>query len=101
MKRTDSSIWLIAAVVLVSCQAAMAVPTFQVYIKDGTGGSLGADEHTRFTSDSELKLTAVGSYGPKTTSLTEGTLVLAVPQWQTGMISSSGDLRALNKVQCV
>jgi hypothetical protein len=101
MKRTDSSIWLVAAVVLVFCQAAMAVPTFQVYIKDGTGENLGADEHTWFTSDSELKLIALGSYGPKATSLTEGTLVLSVPQWQTGTICSCGDLRALNKVQCV
>lgn len=90
MKRTDSSVWLIAAVVLVFCQAAMAVPTFQVHIKDGTAGNLGEDEDTWFTSDSAFKLIAVGSYGPKTTGLTEGTLVLSVPKGQTGTISISG-----------
>jgi len=90
MKRTDSSIWLIVAVVLVSCQAATAVPTFQVYIKDGTPGNLGADEDTWFTSDTAFKLIAVGSYGPKTNSLTQATLVLSVPQGQTGTISISG-----------
>jgi len=101
MRRTDSSVWLIAAIALVFCQAAMAVPTFQVYIKDGTWGNLCADEHTWFTSDSELKLIGVASYGPKATSLTEGTLVLSVPQCQTGKICSSGDLCALNKIQCL
>ena len=46
MKRMDSSVWLIAAVVLVSCQAAMAVPTtysFTHITEPGDGSSELAD----------------------------------------------------------
>jgi hypothetical protein len=62
MKRTDSSVWLITAVVLVSCQPAMAVPTFQVYIQDGTPGTIGEDQDTWFGGGSPLELIVVGAY---------------------------------------
>jgi hypothetical protein len=94
MKRTDSSNWLIAAVVLASCQAAMAVPTFQVYIKDGTPGIIGEDQDTWFGGGSPLDLIVVGAYNlggsKETVKLTQVTLVLSVPETEMGAISITG-----------
>ena len=88
MKRLDVSCWLLAAFVLLFVgQAVMAVPTFQAYIVNGTGGTQGEDEDSWFTTQNPFDLIVVGSYGPKTASLTEVTLAASVPIGETGTIS--------------
>jgi len=76
--------------VLLLCQSALAVPTFQVYIEGSTAGTWGDDEDTWFTTDSSFNLIVAGAYGPKTVSLTDVTLLVSVPKGETGTISISG-----------
>jgi len=71
-------------------QALLGVPTFQVYIDGGTADDVGLDHDTWFTYSSPFDLIVVGAFGPKTASLTEGTLVLSVPQGESGTIDISG-----------
>ena len=75
---------------LVSLSPALATPTFQVYIEGATAGSAGGDEDTWFTNDGTFNLVAVGAYTPNTASLSFGTLLVSVPQGQTGTISIGG-----------
>ncbi|RPJ36710.1 MAG: hypothetical protein EHM35_07645 [Planctomycetaceae bacterium] len=75
---------------LVSLSPALATPTFQVYIEGATAGSVGGDEDTWFTNDGTFNLVTVGVYTPNTASLSFGTLVVSVPQGQTGTISIGG-----------
>lgn len=91
MKRLDVSCWLLAAFVLLFVgQAAMAVPTFQVYIYGATAGNYYEDQDTWFTTDSSFSLIVVGAHGPKTADpLTEVTLLLSVPDGETGTIAIS------------
>jgi len=87
MKRLDVSCWLLAAFVLLFVsQAAMAVPTFQVYIVDGWGGTQGEDEDSWFSYENPFELIVVGAYN-NTASLTEVTLSVSVPIGETGTIS--------------
>ena len=81
-------IMLLAGALAASC--AYAVPTLQVYIDGATAGTIGGDEDTWFTGNSSFDLILVGAYGPKTTSITNGTLVASVPQGQTGSITING-----------
>jgi len=71
-------------------QAALAVPTFQTYIQGATAGTIGQDQDTWFIDHSPFNLIVVGVYGPKTDNLTNVTLVLSVPEGQTGTISITG-----------
>jgi hypothetical protein len=79
---------LFVAVLPAAC--AYAVPTLQVYIDGATAGTIGGDEDTWFTGNSSFDLILVGAYGPKTTNITNGTLVASVPQGQTGSITING-----------
>jgi hypothetical protein len=67
-----------------------AVPGFQVYIRDAVAGAIGQDEDTWFTFCSSFDLVVAGAYGPDTLDLTEATLVVSVPQGQTGIILLTG-----------
>ena len=93
MKRLDVSCWLLAAIVLLFVgQAARAVPTFQVYIDGATAGDYYGDQDTWFTTDSSFSLIVVGAHGPKTLDpLTEVTLLLSVPDGETGTIAIRDD----------
>jgi len=90
MKLSNLASWLTLSIVLVVSQAALASPTFQTYIKGATAGTIGQDQDSWFTYDSTFDLIVVGAYRPNTNNLTNVTLVLSVPQGQTGTISISG-----------
>jgi hypothetical protein len=80
----------IASVVLLFAQAAVANPTFQAYSPDAMAGDWGADQDTWLVQDHTFDLVVVGSYGPHTASLQEVTLLVSVPESQTGSITITG-----------
>jgi hypothetical protein len=65
-----------------------AVPTFQVYLIGGTANDFGADAPTWMTGNNTFDLLLVGAYN-NTESLQYGTLVVSVPQGQSGTITIS------------
>jgi hypothetical protein len=79
---------------LVLASPALAVPTWQAYIDGGTAGDMGSDEDSWFTSDTSFDLIVVGSYkvngNKQTTSLSEASLVVSVPEGEQGTISIVG-----------
>jgi hypothetical protein len=90
MKMLKISSGLLLVISLLFSQPVLAVPTLQTYIVGGTAGTLGFDEDTWFTGTSPFSLIVAGAYGPKTVSLKEVTLLLSVPQGQTGTITIAG-----------
>jgi len=86
--------WLIVVSLLALNQQLFAIPTFQVYSPDGTAGDWGNDEDTWLVTSSIFDLVVVGSYqvetngqGQSTTkALTEVTILVSVPEGQTGTI---------------
>jgi len=90
MKRADGSSLAMVAILVLFTQAVIAVPTFQAYITNGVGGTQGEDEDSWFTTESSFELIVVGTYGPKTLSLTQVTLTASVPIGQSGTISITG-----------
>jgi len=90
MKMLKISSGLLLVISLLFSQPVLAVPTLQTYIVGGTAGTLGPDEDTWFTGTSPFSLIVAGAYGPNTKSLTEVTLLLSVPQGQTGTITIAG-----------
>ena len=75
---------LITTLLLLLSQSASAIPTFQTYIEGATAGSYGNDQDTWYTTTSSFNLIVVGSYGPLTENLTEVTLLVSVPEIETG-----------------
>jgi hypothetical protein len=73
--------------------SAHALPTFQVYIDGATAADMGGDEDTWFSAANPFTLVVVGAYGPHTVSLTKGTLLLSIPEGETGTVTfaSLGD----------
>jgi len=71
------------------CHPASAQPTFQVYSPDATAGDYGADQDTWFVTSSSFELWAIGAYHNEL-SLTNATLLLSVPDGETGTISITG-----------
>jgi hypothetical protein len=67
------------------------VPIFQAYIVGATPDTIGPDEDTWVTANNPFELIVSGAYGPLTESLTEVTLLISVPQGETGTISIVGD----------
>jgi hypothetical protein len=67
---------------------AMALSTFQTYISGATAGSYGPDQDTWWYNNisGSFNLYVVGAYGPNTTSLTGVTLLISVPDSETGTI---------------
>lgn len=90
MKLLSLTSWLALSIAIAVSQVALAVPTFQTYIEGAAAGTIGQDEDTWFIDHSPFNLIVVGAYGPKTKNLTNVTLLLSVPQDQTGTISISG-----------
>lgn len=93
MKMRDMYLAL-AAILAVLCQNTMAVPTFQAYIDNGSAGTIGQDADTWFGTSSTFDLIVVGAYNlsgsKETIALEQVTLVLSVPDGQTGTISITG-----------
>ena len=91
MKTARKSLgWLLLAICFMSAQSATAVPIFQAYIDDADAGTIGLDENTWFTTSNSFDLIVSGAYGPETISLTEVTLLISVPDGETGTISITG-----------
>lgn len=88
MKRTKSLRTLLLAISFLFTQSALAVPVFQVYVDGAT--AVASDEDTWLTTSDSFDLIVAGAYGPKTQSLTDVTLLICVPQNETGTISISG-----------
>jgi len=67
---------------------ALAVPTLQTYINGATAGDYGSDEDTWwYSGGGPFSLYVVGAYGPNTLSLAGVTLLISVPNGETGTIS--------------
>jgi len=75
---------------LILLSPALATPTFQTYIQGAEAGSIGGDEDTWFTNSGTFNLVVVGAYTANTADLPFGTLIVSVPQGQTGTISIGG-----------
>jgi len=75
-------------------QQVFAVPTFQVYSPQGTAGSIGEDQQTWFVTDSSFELVVAGAFTNGFTSLTNVTLLVSVPDDQTGSITITGSAPA-------
>ena len=72
-------------------QPAFAVPTFQVWSPDYEyAGDWGPDEQTWFVTDSSFELVVAGAFTNGFTSLTNVTLLVSVPDGQTGSITFTG-----------
>ena len=91
------SIVVVITSLLLMSQPASALSTFQVYSPDGTAGTWGDDEDTWLVQTNPFSLVVVGSYQAAhgqgqsaTDNLTEVTLLVSVPQGQTGTISITG-----------
>jgi len=91
MRSAKSLIWLVLTISILLARGASAVPVLQVYVDGGTPGTIGSDENTWFTTSNSFDLIVSGAYSPKTKSLTEITLLISVPEGETGTISISGD----------
>ncbi|HIC91990.1 MAG TPA: hypothetical protein EYP21_08060, partial [Syntrophaceae bacterium] len=77
--------------IFIGSGVAMAIPTLQVYIPDSTAGSWGEDEDSwiAIVLPGTFDLYAVAAYGPKDENIIQGTLLITVPQGQSGTISFS------------
>lgn len=93
MKMQDAY-FALAAILAILCQPATAVPTFQAYIDNGAAGTIGQDQDTWFGTSSTFDLIVVGAYNlggaKETVALKQITLVLSVPEGQTGTVSVTG-----------
>lgn len=96
MKVLEKLILVVVTLLVLMSQPALAAPTFQTYIEGGTPGTLGDDQHTWFTTESSFTLKVVGAYKNGTTLLTEGTLLLSVPEVETGTITITGGATLLD-----
>jgi len=90
MKALKIPICFVAAVLISGVpMPALAQPTFQVYIPDATAGDYGPDQDTWFVTSPSFELWAIGAYHSEF-SLTNATLLLSVPDGETGTISITG-----------
>ncbi len=90
MKKTKSLSALLLAISFLFTQRALAVPVFQVYIEDAAPGAVASDEDTWLTTSDSFDLIVAGAYRPKTKGLTDVTLLICVPQDETGTIFITG-----------
>ena len=92
MKNFRISLCFVVGVLIVGVSTpAPAQPTFQVYSPDATmAGDFGPDQDTWFVNSSPFELWAIGAYHSNTISLTGATLLLSVPDGETGTISITG-----------
>jgi hypothetical protein len=81
---------IMMAFLLIIPKTALALPSLQVYIPGSTAGTSGEDEDTWFghVLPGTFQLYVVGSYGPNDVSITNGKLLVTVPEDQTGGIIS-------------
>jgi hypothetical protein len=79
-------------------QPAFAIPTFQVWSPDFEyAGDYHGDQDTWFVTqdsltDGSFELWVIGSFASNIDALTDGTLLLSVPDGETGTISITGNI---------
>lgn len=84
------SIVIVISIIMAIPGFALALPTLQTYIYGATAGDYGPDEDTWwYTGTVPFTLYVVGAYDPNMVSLTGVTLLISVPQGETGTISFS------------
>ncbi len=100
MKISNVSIALVFVVLLLMSQPLSAVPTFQVfgYDSDAIAGDWHSDEDSWLVDENPFNIVVVGAYQASngqgqsaTETLTEVTLLVSVPQGQTGSITITPD----------
>jgi len=72
---------------------ALAIPIFQTYIQNAIPDTIGQDQTTWFSTSNSFNLLAVGAYTGDTLSIEDmrnATLLISVPQGETGTISVGG-----------
>ncbi|MHC4742519.1 MAG: hypothetical protein ACYS8Z_11445, partial [Planctomycetota bacterium] len=79
----------VAAILAIICQSVMAVPTLQVYT-DGLAGDQGPDQDTWFTTDNPFTVTVVGAFSDGFVKLEQVTLLVSVPEGESGTIYVDG-----------
>ena len=94
MKRRDMYLAL-AAILMIVCQTAVAVPIFQVYSNDLGSGDWGLDQDaldqdTWFTDDNPFTITVVGAFSAGFVNLEQVTLLVSVPEGEAGTITVNG-----------
>ena len=104
MKNLKIPIWPALAILFLFSQAVLAVPTLQVFgyndgetPADAVSGTWGDDEQSWLVNTNPFNLVVVGNYQvatgqgqSATDNLEQVTLLVSVPQGQTGTISISG-----------
>jgi hypothetical protein len=104
MKVLKIPIWVSLAILLLFSQTVLAVPTLQVFgyndgetPADAVAGTWGEDEESWLVDTNPFNLVVVGAYQAArgqgqsaTENLEQVTLLVSVPQGQTGTISISG-----------
>jgi len=82
---------VLAVLLLLMGQSASAQPTFQVYSPDAIfAGDYYEDQDTWFVIDNPFELWTIGAYHKNEISLTNVTLLVSVPDGETGTISITG-----------
>lgn len=87
--RSLALINIFAVVMMICASSAYAIPTFQTYIDGATAQAACGDEETWFSNVNPFNLFVVGAFGAQTSVLSDITLVLAVPEGETGTVSIS------------
>ena len=82
-------------------EAALAVPTFQVYIDGAIADDVDLDEDTWFIFTDTFDLIVVGAYGAQTSSLSHVTLVLSVLEGEQGTVTFNTGTATLLKATTV
>lgn len=82
---------LVISLFVFMSQPASAQPTFQVYSPDAAfAGDYFEDQDTWFVTGDSFELWAIGAYHTNTSYLTDMTLLISVPDGETGTISITG-----------
>jgi len=91
MKVLEKLILVVATVLVLMSQPASAQPTFQVWSPDYTyAGDYYEDQDTWFVVKNPFELWTIGAYHSNEISLTNVTLLVSVPDDETGTISITG-----------
>jgi len=91
MRILKISIVIVVTLLLVMSQPALAQPTFQVWSPDAIfAGDYAPDQDTWFVIDNPFELWAIGAYHTNTYALTNVTLIVSVPDGETGSITITG-----------
>jgi len=91
MKVLKLQIVIVLALIALISQSALAQPTFQVFSPDYLyAGDYYEDQDTWFVIQNPFELWTIGAYHTNVLSLTDVTLIVSVPDGQTGSITITG-----------